>query len=186
MALPASGTISLNSLQTEFGGSNPISINEYYRGGTLVNPAGTNTTVNNSIPTSGAITLSNFYGGRAFYGVLDAFLSDNAVSPPASVSFSVSNAGVVTPDQDPTYNWVRTASNSVSDYEIRVENTFSSVDATTGTFNTWLSLGTTRTWSWTCNTPLDIQSATASVSIRLASTLVVVSTATLEINVSTA
>ena len=61
MALPSSGTISLNDLQTEFGGSNPIEISEYYRGGSRV----PNITVNNSVPTSGQISLSNFYGAQA-------------------------------------------------------------------------------------------------------------------------
>lgn len=61
MTLPASGTISLNDLQTEFGGSNPIEISEYYRGGGLV----PNITVNNAVPTSGQISLSNFYGAQA-------------------------------------------------------------------------------------------------------------------------
>ena len=56
MALPGSGTISLSQIQTEFTGSNPISISEYYRGGGLV------TSNNTSVPTSGAISLSNFYG----------------------------------------------------------------------------------------------------------------------------
>lgn len=36
MALQTSGAISLLNLQNEFGGSNPISISEYYRGGGLV------------------------------------------------------------------------------------------------------------------------------------------------------
>jgi len=62
MPLPASGTITLAQIQTEFGGSNPIGINEYYRGGGLV----PNTTANINIPTSGTISLSNFYGGTAF------------------------------------------------------------------------------------------------------------------------
>ena len=59
MALQSSGTISLANVQSEFGGSNPISISEYYRGGAEV----PNVSINNSIPTSGAISLSNFYGG---------------------------------------------------------------------------------------------------------------------------
>jgi hypothetical protein len=58
MALPSSGTISLNDLQTEFGGSNPIAISEYYRGGGLV----PDVAVNANVPTSGQISLSNFYG----------------------------------------------------------------------------------------------------------------------------
>ena len=36
MTLQSSGAISLGDIQTEFGGSNPISINEYYKNGTYV------------------------------------------------------------------------------------------------------------------------------------------------------
>tara|TARA_R110000868_G_scaffold107277_3_gene293527 strand:- start:54 stop:1052 length:999 start_codon:yes stop_codon:yes gene_type:complete len=59
MALQSSGTITFAQIQAEFGGSNPISLSEYYRGGSYV----PNTTVNSSIPTSGTITMSNFYSG---------------------------------------------------------------------------------------------------------------------------
>jgi hypothetical protein len=51
-------TISLGDLQTEFGGSNPISISEYYRGGSYV----PNTSINDQVPTSGTISLSDFFG----------------------------------------------------------------------------------------------------------------------------
>jgi hypothetical protein len=60
MPLPSSGPLSLNDIQTEFGGSNPISLNEYYAGGGLV-PAGT-TGTNGAVPSSGAISIFNFYG----------------------------------------------------------------------------------------------------------------------------
>jgi len=56
MALQSSGLIRLSQIQTEFGGSNPISLSEYYRGGAYV------TANNTSVPTSSTITLSNFYG----------------------------------------------------------------------------------------------------------------------------
>ena len=56
MALPSSGTITLANLQSEFGGSNPIKMSEYYRNGGLVPSNNTN------VPTSGTIKLSNFYG----------------------------------------------------------------------------------------------------------------------------
>lgn len=56
MALPSSGTLTLAQVQTEFGGSSPISLSEYYRGGAYV------TTNNTGVPTSGAISLNNFYG----------------------------------------------------------------------------------------------------------------------------
>lgn len=56
MALPSSGPLTLAQIQTEFGGTNPISLSEYYRNGGLV------TSNNTNVPTSGAISLSNFYG----------------------------------------------------------------------------------------------------------------------------
>ena len=33
MAISGSGAVSFSQIQTEFGGSNPISLNEYYSGG---------------------------------------------------------------------------------------------------------------------------------------------------------
>ena len=36
MALQTSGAISLSQVQGEFGGANPISMSEYYRGGAYV------------------------------------------------------------------------------------------------------------------------------------------------------
>ena len=56
MTLPASGPISLLNLQEEFGGANPIAINEYYRGGVYVSSA------MSQIPTSGVIDLNSFHG----------------------------------------------------------------------------------------------------------------------------
>ena len=61
MALQTSGAISLANVQSEFGGSNPISISEYVRGGSYV----PNVTQNNAIPT----TTSNM-GMDDFYGTL--------------------------------------------------------------------------------------------------------------------
>ena len=63
MALPTSGPLSFADVQTEFGGTNPIGMNEYYRGAfpTLV-PDVRNAT--DTIPTSGAISLENFRGSK--------------------------------------------------------------------------------------------------------------------------
>ena len=52
MTLQSSGAISLANVQTEFGGSNPIGINEYYG-------------VASGVPASGTISLANFYGKSA-------------------------------------------------------------------------------------------------------------------------
>lgn len=60
MTLPSSGALSLSQIQTEFGGANPISLSEYYKGGVYV--SGSN---GNPIPTSGTISFSQFYGATA-------------------------------------------------------------------------------------------------------------------------
>lgn len=51
MTLQSSGAISLANIQTEFGGSNPIGINEYYGSG--------------GAPASGTIRIGDFYGRSA-------------------------------------------------------------------------------------------------------------------------
>ena len=71
MALPASGTISLNDIKTLFDGVTPINISDYYRGGIYTTPN------NLSVPTSGAISISNFYGATAEF---TATLSSNATN----------------------------------------------------------------------------------------------------------
>lgn len=53
MALQTSGAISLLDIQNEFGGSNPISLSEYYGAA-------------DGIPASGTISISQFYGKSAF------------------------------------------------------------------------------------------------------------------------
>tara|TARA_R110002167_G_scaffold53361_4_gene153090 strand:+ start:232 stop:873 length:642 start_codon:yes stop_codon:yes gene_type:complete len=63
MALPSTGELALTDIQTEFGGSNPISLSEYYAGGSYV-PSGT-TGDGGAIPTTGEITIGDFYGSQA-------------------------------------------------------------------------------------------------------------------------
>ena len=63
MALPCPGPspISLLDIQNEFGGANPIGVDEYYRGGLYV----PNTTGNANIPTSGTISFDKFFCSAA-------------------------------------------------------------------------------------------------------------------------
>ena len=61
MAIPSAGSsLAFSAIQTEFGGSNPISLSEYYAGGDNV-PSGTSGDAG-SIPSSGTIAVSQFYG----------------------------------------------------------------------------------------------------------------------------
>ena len=48
-ALPSSGPLSMSQIQGEFGGSNPISLSEYYGAAA-------------GVPSSGVISISDFYG----------------------------------------------------------------------------------------------------------------------------
>jgi len=59
MAIVGSGEIKLSDLATEFGGSAPHQMSEYYAGGSNV-PSNTG-----SVPSSGQISLTQFYGTTA-------------------------------------------------------------------------------------------------------------------------
>lgn len=76
MALPSSGQISFSNIAGEFGGSIPHSLSEYY-GSTL------------SIPNSGAISVSQFYGQSAPFtsGLLHTLDNPNAYNTPANDQF---------------------------------------------------------------------------------------------------
>lgn len=62
MALPISGPISQADIQSEFGGTDPASLSEYYKGGDYV------TIFDNApnVPASGVISYSNFYGAEKY------------------------------------------------------------------------------------------------------------------------
>jgi hypothetical protein len=63
MAISSSGAVSFANIQTEYGGSNPISINEYYNGGSLVK-ANTSST-NNTGTIAGTTSLGG--SGKSTY-----------------------------------------------------------------------------------------------------------------------
>ena len=79
--------ISLGNIQTEFTGSNPIAISEYYAGAGLV-ASGTANATSVVIPSSGAIRFSNFSGAERISATLPSWNSgggyDNSIG--ASVS----------------------------------------------------------------------------------------------------
>lgn len=72
MALQPSGLITLSDIQDEFGGANPIGLSEYYRGGAYTTDNNTN------VPTSGAISVSNFYGAVRQFAFTISTTTQNA------------------------------------------------------------------------------------------------------------
>ena len=80
MVLQTAGTISFDNIQTEFGGTNPIGLNEYYLNGTYTTGTGAA-----GIPTSGTISLNNFYGKSKVV---------SGAWPPAAVQSTYGNFGV--------------------------------------------------------------------------------------------
>jgi hypothetical protein len=73
MPLPSSGPITILQIATEFGGSAPYALGNYYRGGAFV----ANTPANAAIPASGAIALSNFYGASKSRVTVNIVISAN-------------------------------------------------------------------------------------------------------------
>ena len=98
MALQASGQISLNNLQTQFGGTNPINFSEYY-----LNASTGYTTGVSGIPNIGTqISLSSFYG-KAKTVVASNY-------PPAAVQSTQSNFGNPWGFGATNYEWLSGAS----------------------------------------------------------------------------
>ena len=60
MSIPTSGSLAFTALQTEFGGTSPIALSEYYAGGDYVPATASGT--NGDVPSSGALAMSKFYG----------------------------------------------------------------------------------------------------------------------------
>lgn len=81
MALPSSGPISFNDLATQFGGTQPILLSQYYRGGGLV----PDIPPNSGIPTSGEISLNQFHGAASQLNT-QTFTSAGTFTVPTNVT----------------------------------------------------------------------------------------------------
>ena len=104
MPLPTSGPLTLADIQTEFGGSNPISLSEYYAGGAYV-PAGTSGT-NGAVPSSGTISVWNFYGTSALSFFPAGGTSAGSPQPLAVEEFWPATASIlITCSQSATWVW---------------------------------------------------------------------------------
>lgn len=169
MTLQTSGAISLANIQTEFGGANPISINEYYRGGVYV----ANTTATANIPVSGGISFSNFYGASAVTQSLiwSSFeTSENA--PSTTAVLTIKNDGTITgPFGSPT-KWLNITPDTTSAalYEIRWTASGGILTKSTSLVqNTWYALSTGRSFTISGNQGASDRLGTFTIAIRLAS-----------------
>jgi hypothetical protein len=75
MALPTSGPLTLEQIAAEFGRGNPVSLLSYYRGGGIV----PNASANQNVPTSGPISIKNFYGATNRVSI-STVISSNATN----------------------------------------------------------------------------------------------------------
>ena len=114
MTLPSSGPLSLADIQTEFGGSNPILLSEYYAGGAYV-PAGTTGTYG-AVPSSGTISIQNFYGTSM---LVLSVTADNVSGTNFGSSFSGTVYSENSPNTTPangtapyTYAWTHISTSS--------------------------------------------------------------------------
>ena len=83
-----SGPLSLSNIQTEYGGSNPISLSEYYRGASSSStvPNQTSAGTYGTIPTTGAISMGVFRSKGKF--IFNATISTN------TTDYNISSAAV--------------------------------------------------------------------------------------------
>jgi len=154
MPLPSSGPLSLANIQTEFGGSNPISLSEYYAGGGLV-PAGTSGT-NGPVPSSGTISISNFYGtSNTVVDFSDRFVFGGGFgSSNAGYQIIGTSGGGLLAGNDYEFTnfsfpygpnqWI-TPTSQAANYE--VFTTLSGGPLATGTANAWIAVSTNPAWS---------------------------------------
>ena len=123
-----------------------------------------------SAPTAGASLPANLY------------VEDIKLGGTAFASFSLDSSGAYTSvgTTAPSGSW-KTGSDASSNYEARMSISSGSFDS--GTTGSWLSLGSTRTWSMTQSTS-GSQFAQATLEIRNASTLTVLTTCNFQMYIS--
>jgi hypothetical protein len=170
MTTPTSA-LGLSHIQTEFGGSNPIGMSEYYG-------------VNANVASSGEHRMARFLGISASTPSAQVLARDGydfgIFSANSSTIHHTANGICVVNGSAGNYSWLLGGANT--DYEIRATRTnatgLGSLAFSTGwANNTWIGLGTTRT-VYNRVTSIGIHTATASISIRWASNGTIIQTAT--------
>jgi hypothetical protein len=183
--------VTLSSLQTEYGGVNPILMSEYYRGGSNVPPDQTST--NGTIPTTGAITMGVFRGTTKVSAALITIntLDVTATFPGASQASAVfgldsdgfTYTGTYTNTQSFTQgpSWI-TPTSQAAEYEVFATLVVGPLSF--GTTGSWVPLSADQYWRLTVGTG-NSGSAQFNISIRKVGTTTVLDTATITLYVDT-
>ena len=147
MALPSSGALSFSQIQTEFGGTDPISLSEYYN---TTSGLGLNISASSSIPSSGAIAVSDFYGAQKF----NFYATTNyAVSSAEAYTTTVNTAIDVSSTSAMTDRWILACAGARTSHttnESVVGTNVPTLSATTGTEGTAYN-AVARGTSWNAN-----------------------------------
>ena len=153
MALQSSGAISIGDIAGEFGGSTPHSLSEYYG-------------VASGVPSSGAISISNFYGKSNIVFTLSAIspsIYDYSLST-ATAGLRVGADGYIYAlgseapvnssssyvQMNTSTDWIIPRS-GMSGYYVYATK-ISGDNLTSGTLNSYLSLASDQTWQLTNST----------------------------------
>jgi hypothetical protein len=132
MTLPVyPNSISMSQIQTEFGGSNPISLSEYYRGGANV-PSCTADGGRGLIAASGAISMDTFHGTSALKTIVATFTNQGHTGgTPADTQFQLTmNFAAMSPN-NPSGNFAYSVTIATSNAQI---NDYTSSGNATGNF----------------------------------------------------
>ena len=171
MALPSSGAISFSQIQTEFGGTDPISLSEYYN---TTSGLGLNISASSSIPSSGAIAVSNFYGAQKvnFYAT-----TNYAVSSATAYTTVVNTAVDVSSTSAMNNRWIMVCAgartnNGLGGNSVVGTNsaTLSATTGTTGTAYTAVNRGTVYASYYTQNIIYYKKVTDGATSVNLATT----------------
>lgn len=177
MPLQSSGPISLANIQTEFGGSAATSLSEYYAGGPYVpNPPPLSASQSATIPASGPIRLSMFYGTSAasLVPLNNQSVSDNRIVGGSTASVNFFQNGVLSftgnnngAGPHPDEEWYSPITSGVgTGYWIRAIHQAGQIPSGSAT-GVWLQLFTTRIWS--SFIPTGIGSISTTLQIQIAS-----------------
>jgi hypothetical protein len=159
MTTPTSA-LGLSHIQTEFGGSNPIAISEYYG-------------VNANVPASGTIAMSKFLGiSNAPVVTLPANTAIAATDtyPATSNAYMrFTSAGGYQGSGFASGTWL--TSGSASQVDIKIYYSSGTHNPSGDSVNAWLNLGTSRQWQLLNPTDQTIRTSTMILTLRDANSL---------------